>query len=222
MHNCTAARNSFVELAVNELAPAESERLLSELNECSDCRAEYATLMSTLHVSTQALRSAMPSEKFWSGYNERLHERLVASDQPAEPVRSAPGFWAMLRGLATASIRVPVPVALGLVLLVAISWLAVRSRGGIAAQPTAQLPAIAVEPAALPPVEQKLQERVITRVVYVEKRGPRRGTSFGNNARIPATVARAEALAPQLNLVDFKPTDQVKLTVIKGAYKDEK
>jgi hypothetical protein len=230
MHNCTAARNSFVELAVNELRPAESERLLSELNECSDCRAEYATLMSTLHVSTQALRSAMPSEKFWSGYNERLHERLIANDQPAEPVRSRPGFWAMLRGLATASIRVPVPVAVGLVLLVAISWIAVRGRANVETQPITQVSSpvsapvssIATETAALRPIEQKLQERVITRVVYVEKSGPRRGRSFGNNAAIPAAVARAEAQVPQLNLVDFKPTDQVKLTVIKGAYKDEK
>jgi hypothetical protein len=215
-----------VELAVNELRPAEAQRLLAELNECSDCRAEYATLMSTLHVSTQALRSAMPSEKFWSGYNERLHERLIANDQPAEPTRSAPGVWAMLRGLATASIRVPVPVALGLMLLVAISWIAVRGRANVETQPITQAPSpvlsIATETAPVPPVEPKVQERVITRVVYVEKRGPRRGTSFGNNARIPATVARAEAPAPQLNLVDFKPTDQVKLTVIKGAYKDEK
>ena len=232
MHNCTAARSSFVELAVNELAPAESERLLSELNECSNCRAEYATLMSTLHVSTQALRSAMPSEKFWSGYNERLHERLIGSDQPVEPVRSRPGFWAMLRGLATASIRVPVPVALGLVVLVAISWIAVGGRANVETQPITQVPSpvsapastIVTETATLHPTEPKVQERVVTRVVYVEKRGgqPRRAGSIGNNAPIPAAVARAETPAPQLNLVDFKPTDHVKLTVIKGAYKDEK
>jgi hypothetical protein len=132
----------------------------------------------------------------------------------------------MLRGLATASIRVPVPVALGLMLLVAISWIAVRGRANVERQPITQVQSpvlsIATETAPVPPVEPKVQERVITRVVYIEKRGPRRGTSFGNNARIPATVARAEAPAPQLNLVDFKPTDQVKLTVIKGAYKDEK
>jgi len=230
MHNCTAARNSFVELAVNELRPAESERLLSELNECSDCRAEYATLMSTLHVSTQALRSAIPSETFWSGYNERLHDRLIASDKPAEPAHSAPRLWATIMNLATASIRVPVPVALGLVMLVAISWIAVRGHWNVETHPitqvssTSRVSSKATETAALPAVEQKVLERVVTRVVYVEKRGrqPHRGGSFGNSAAIPATVARAEAPTPQLNLVDFKPTDRVKLTVIKGAYKDDK
>jgi hypothetical protein len=112
-------------------------------------------------------------------------------------------------------------------MLVAISWIAVRGRANVATQSITQLPS-PVQPviteAALPQVEPKVQERVITRVVYVEKRGgqPRRAGSFGNDAAIPATVARAEATPPQLNLVDFKPTDQVKLTVIKGAHKDEK
>jgi hypothetical protein len=225
MHNCKVARNSFVELAVNELEPEESQHLLSELNECGDCRAEYATLMSTLHVSMQTLRSSLPPEKFWCGYNQRLHERLIASDAgdrraEEQPVRSTPGVWAMLRSFATASFSVPVPVALGLVLLVGISWFAVRSRGAVVTPSTVQLPERVATTIGLPEVK----ERVVSRVVYVEKPGhrPRRGAKLESKATMPAAVARAEAQAPQLNLVDFKPTDQVKLTVIKGTYKDEK
>jgi hypothetical protein len=227
MHNCKVARNSFVELAVNELEPAESQRLLSELNECGECRAEYATLASTLHVSTQALRSSSPPEEFWTGYNQRLNARLIASDvidRREQPVHSTPGVWATLRSFATASVSVPVPVALALVLLVGISWFAVRSREAVVTQSNAQLPARVAETIAVPPAQEKPQERIVTRVVYLEKPGrrPRRGGNSETNGTMPAAVARAEAQTPQLNLVDFKPTDQVKLTVIKGAYKDEK
>ncbi len=224
MHNCKSARSNFVELAVNELEPAAAQRLLAEVNDCVACRTEYAALTSTLHVSTQALRSSLPSEKFWSGYSERLHERLLAETQTLheqQPQHSSISVWEQVRSLAASSVRVPVPVALGLVLLVGISFFAVRSRGETLIRANTQSPSVITRTVEVPVV----QEKVVTRVVYLEKpaRQSRRAGTLESNATIPGAVARAETqAAPPLNLVDFKPTDQVKLTVIKGAYKDQK
>lgn len=227
MHNCKSARRKFVELAVDELQPADSQRLLAEVNECDDCRNEYAALTSTLHVSSQAIRSSLPPEKFWSGYNQRLQEQLLRSNEKlperhSSEVRRVPGFWATLRNFATASVRVPVPVALAMVLLFVSSFFVLRSHGGDLAQPIAPLVSVETKIVEVPVIKEK----VTTRLVYVEKPGQRlrRGGTLQNSAAIPNTVARAglPSNASSLNLVDFKPTDQVQLTVIKGAYKDEK
>jgi len=224
MHNCKSARSSFVELALNELEQGEAKRLLVELNECAGCRTEYAALTSTLHVSTQALRSSLPSEKFWTGYNSRLQERLQsASSLRSEPLpaRSTSTLWMAVKSFAVSSVRVPVPVALGLALLTGVLFFAVRSRGETAIQPNAPTSSVITKTVEVPVV----QEKIVTRVVYLDRpsRQSRRAGTLENNSTIPAAVARAEAQpAPVLNLVDFKPTDQVKLTVIKGAYKDQK
>src|ERR1044072_8868528 len=112
MHNCKSARSNFVELAVNELQPAEAQRLLAELNECGECRAEYAAMTSALHVSSQALRSTEPSEKFWTGYNSRLQERLLAASdtrnqQPSG--YSTTSVWIAIRSFAESSVRLRMP-----------------------------------------------------------------------------------------------------------------
>ena len=224
MHNCKSARDSLVELALNELEHAEAKRLLAELNDCGGCRSEYAALASTLHVSTQALRSSQPSEKFWQGYNSRLHERLLTATRTRnEPQadHSTTNVWAMLKSLAVGTVRVPVPVALGLVLLTGILFFADRSRGETVTQANVQPTPVITRTVEVPVVQEKL----VTRVVYLERpaRQLRRAGTLENNGAIPGTLARAAAQpTPVLNLVDFKPTEQVKLTVIKGAYKDQK
>jgi anti-sigma factor RsiW len=227
MHNCNSARTNFVELALAELPPAESQRLLGELNGCDACRVEFAALTSTLHVSSQAIRSSLPPEEFWTGYNQRLQARLSAAtenprEQPSSNVPRIPGFWTTLVKFSTARVHVPVPVALAAVLLLVGSSFMFRARGNAVTQPASPLVSVETRIVEVPVVKEK----VITRVVYVEKPGQRgrRGESLENSSAIPNTVARAgfPSNTSSLNLVDFKPTDQVQLTVIKGAYKDEK
>src|SRR6185295_12069546 len=132
MHNCKLTRTSFVELAFDELPPARSRELLAELNDCQDCREEYAALGSTLHVSNQALRSTLPGEEFWPGYRTKLHAKLLASTNqeiatagtqsvmPASrPASFGARLWLALRTMATTYVRVPIPAALGVLLLFA-------------------------------------------------------------------------------------------------------
>jgi len=69
-----------------------------------------------------------------------------------------------------------------------------------------------------------IKEKVITRVVYVEKKlrsgAAPEGFVVGSPANALA-LRNASDHAP-LSLVDFKPADEVKLTVIKSGFKDEK
>ena len=137
------------------------------------------------------------------------------------PTHSTSSVWTAVKIFAVSSVRVPMPVALGLALLTGVLFFAVRSRGETAIQPNDPTTSVITKTVEVPVV----QEKVVTRVVYLERpsRQSRRAGTLENNSTIPAAVARAEAQpAPVLNLVDFKPTDQVKLTVIKGAYKDQK
>lgn len=245
MHNCRLTRNGLMDLVLDEMPSAEAKQLLAELNDCAACREEYATLRNTWRVSGQALRSALPTEKFWPGYHARLQAKLNQHLQEdhgkvsssLQPVRQSLNsslwlrFWIAVRKLATTSVRVPVPVALALMLLFGISVLARRARGTggpgvpVTATPSDQLTSVETRMIQIPVI----QERVVTRAVYVEKKG-KRSRGFSNQLdRDELNAANRLARAGSdtsgktaMSLAGFKPTDQVKLTIIKGSYQDEK
>jgi anti-sigma factor RsiW len=234
MHNCKSTKNSFIDLMLGEIEPARARQLQAELKDCPGCHEEYESLRSTLHVSNQALRSAVPGEEFWPGYRTRLHSKLLAS--PAEQVESAverpalaaislsSQLWLALKTLATTSVRIPVPAALALLLVFGVFFFVLRGREQV--NVAASTPVV-LEKTNIVRVPV-IQEKVVTRVVYVEKRG-RRSESGANlpertvipNAPNSVAVTGANSTTA-LSLVDFKPTNEVKLTVIKGSYKDEK
>ena len=248
MHNCKLTRNNFVDLALDELPPARSRELLGELSDCQDCREEYAALGSTLHVSNQALRSTLPGDEFWPGYRARLHAKLLAStDQQIEtagalsvsPVTLASRprtfgarLWLALRTMATTYVRVPIPAALGVLLLFAAFFVVQRWRGQVNATTSTPVTLVRTNTVEVPVI----QEKVITRVVYVEKnRRSGRGVRHSGGVPIPggpdgpggtnsgvAGMGSNPATGTALSLSGFKPTDAVKLTIIKGSYKDQK
>ena len=232
MHNCKLAKEALIDLALGEMSPTQTSELLAELNDCATCQAEYATLTNTLHVSRQALSSALPGEEFWSGYHARLQRRLThqlqndnASSSAALPSSFLSRIWVVLRTIATTSVRVPVPAAVAMLLLGGILFLSLRS-GEQAKVSSSNL---------LPPVETKtvqvpvIQERVVTRVVYVpEKVNRRKGQTRSlertdrNRANNIARAGSEESAKTALSLVGFEPTEQVILKVIKGSHREEK
>src|ERR1700682_2263565 len=135
MHNCKSTRRSLIELAMNELPPASGTQMLTELKDCAACQEEYFSLRSLLRVSDQALRSALPGERFWAEYHARLSARLsdgLENYSAVQPVglSAASRLWNGVRQIAMASVRIPVPAAAALLLLIGISGLfAVRPRG---------------------------------------------------------------------------------------------
>lgn len=223
MHNCKLTRRNLIDLALDELPGTTAAQLPADLDECESCQLEYAALRSTLHVSNQALRSTLPAEEFWSGYRSRLRSKLLnsESEQIAYAVKASLGaqIWLALRTIFTASVRVPVPAALGLALLFGTSFFMLRARTQVNASPVA--PAVLVETRNIEvPV---IQEKVVTRVVYVARKGDRSRTNRSDERDVPAITSGSDASdKTALSLVGFKPTEAVKLTVIKGSYKDEK
>lgn len=227
MHNCRLTKNRLLDLTLDEVAPAEAKQLLQELDNCPACQEEYATLRNIRRVSVQALRSALPTDDFWPGHHARLQVRLMSDLSPVQPLRLfwRSRLWVGLRKMATTSVRVPVPAALAMMVLVGIFFFALHSRGQANLIPSTPLASVEARTVQVPVI----QEKVVTRVVYVEKRGPgyRGAANQLDRADLnPAnSIARAGSDAsgtPALSLVGFKPTDQLKLTVIKGSHQDDK
>jgi len=214
MHNCKANRETLIALALNP--PNQTQSLPAELETCATCRQEYAALRNSLRVAGQAKQSALPAESFWPGYHARLRQRLETGAQSAVPsyaFEKRAGLKTLLGNLSTSSVRVPVPVAAGVLLFLVVSFaFALNSR-----RPTNTPPPIVVTKTVEVLVPQgTVRERVVTRVVYRER--DRRQTAA---AKANAIAARRNEPAP-FSLVGFKPANEVKLTIIKGSYRDEK
>lgn len=222
MHNCKEIRKLLIELALDKVPSDQSQALLAQLEHCTGCRDEFASLRSVLRVADQAMQSALPAESFWSGYHKRLQQSLTfdaaakgfASQSPSET-----GALVRLRKLFTTSLRVPVPVAALLIILFGLSiGFAARSRS----QSIAGLSSVLTRTVEVPVI----QERTVTRVVYRDRK-PR--TSPGRTAQPERpgsnSVAGQKNWATEgtsISLVGFKPANEVKLTIIKGSYRDEK
>lgn len=223
MHNCKATRKNLIDLSFDEITGAKSTQLLAELDECEACQVEYAALRSTLHVSNQALRSTLPAEDFWPGYHSRLHAKLFASEaQSLEAVVPLPLLsraWFALRTILMTSVRVPVPAALGLIFLFGASFFLARAHNQVNAGPAAPVASVEAKTIQVPVI----QERVVTRVVYVAKKSDRsRGGGLERKGFPVAPAGSDPAATTAMSLAGFKPTDEVKLTVIRVSEKDQK
>ena len=228
MHNCKATRKQLIEEALNETPSDQSGPLIGELARCPSCREELASLRSVLRMADQAMESALPAESFWSGYHARLRQSLEHDASPASLPRTDTGALLRLRSqlqrLATASVRVPVPVAAVLIILFGLSIVfATHSRRASTTSAPFGTPPVITKTVEVPVI----QERTVTRVVYRDR--SRRPSS--DIARVEKT-SRSEGKVPNrasepavntpISLVGFKPTSDPKLTIIKGSYRDEK
>jgi len=204
MHNCTETKERLIELVLDGRS-AET----SELNACAECRAEFDALNMTLRMTSRISETAAPAESYWSGYHARLREKLATTPTPshAETQRRKDELGPLfetIRLCVRTSVPVPLPLAFAAIITcLALGVFAIRR----AEQPVAQAPVVVQVPVAVPVV----QEKVVTRVVYRDRRSPstisRRAI---NNTRSENTFAK------------FKPTDEIKLTVIKGGNPNEK
>jgi hypothetical protein len=215
MHNCTETKERLMELVLDG-------RSTADLNACADCRAEFEALNVTLRMTSRLSETAAPAESYWSGYHARLRQKLATTPNPshAETQRSkeelGPLFETMRLCVRT-QIRVPLPLALAVIITcLALGVFAIRRAEKSVAQP----PLLVRVPVEVPVV----QEKVVTRVVYRDRRSstknPRRAI---NDVRTESTFARSrkpDEIPASLN--GFKPTDEIKLTVIKGGTPYEK
>lgn len=210
MHNCRDTKERLTELALDGAV------LPAELSKCDDCSAEFEALNATLRVAAQLRENVAPPEDYWIGYHALLREKLSrAKAQPRRKEEVVPLF-APLRLCVRAGVRffkssVPVPVPLGIAIIILLSVLGLFALRKSPAQP--QNPVIVQVPVEVPVI----QEKTVTQVVYRD----RRRTSKPSK-RIAPTAENTFARSQPINLNGFKPTDEVKLTVIKGGVPNEK
>jgi hypothetical protein len=217
MHNCKATKETLVALAMIEAQSQQTQPLPAEAAKCAACLEEYASLLNTVRVADQVKDSALPGDDFWPGYQARLRQNLVSASSgvPARALESRTSRTRRLRDLLTSSVRVPLPMAAVLLLILAVSFaFAINSRR----QVKAAAPIVLTRTIEVPAPREKPVEKVVTRIVYRE-RERRRPLSAGTTI-----AAQHNALAAEIpiNLIGFKPANEVKLTIIKGSTRDEK
>ena len=205
MHDCRETKEQLTELVLDGIDGRQDEALLTELNKCAECRAEFDALSATLRITTRLRETAVPAESYWVGYHAKLREKIqhsaMISDAKAQSRKvELKSFLAPLRLCVKATVPVPVPLIVAVVFAV-IGLIAILG----AKQPASQSPLIVHVPVEVPVV----QEKIVTRVVYRERRLPARTSKRTSNTepKVEGTFAK------------FKPSDEVKLTVIKGGYR---
>jgi hypothetical protein len=233
MHNCKETREIFTELLLDGVDFRSDEAISAELSRCTECRSEFEALSATLRMTSRASESTAPGEDYWPAYHAKLRRRLETTTSRAkaqrhkdelgplfEPLRPGAGSSLLVRLLKT-SVHVPLPLAAALVIAAALFIpLGIRAaRKNVQQTNTTTIVRVPVE---VPVV----QEKVVTKVVYRDRptivRATKRTTE---DSRAESTFAksqkpRSEALPA--SLVGFKPSDEVKLTVIKGGVPNEK
>lgn len=223
MHNCRETKERLTELVLDGVDGRSGELLSAELSACAECRAEFEAVNTTLRTTARVSEAAAPAESYWSGYHARLRQKLATAPQISRAKtlgreEKLGPLFATLRLCVRSSVRVPVPLAAAVIIAcLALTVFALRRTE----QPAVQTPLVVHVPVEVPVV----QEKVVTRVVYRERRSPFRNPGRAlTNSQIESTFARSRKPATDdiPSLTGFKPTDEVKLTVIKGGVPNEK
>jgi hypothetical protein len=158
----------------------------------------------------------MPADGYWPAYHARLEEKLltirVVDEASSDSATFRSQSLAAVKQFFFSSVMVRTPVAASLLLLFAVSLagLAWHSRTSERTAISPSAPAVVHVPVRVPVV----QEKIVTRVVYVTRKPGSRSRQTLNR-RAPANDANA------FSLLGFKPANDVKLTVIKGGPRDE-
>jgi hypothetical protein len=166
-----------------------------------------------------------PSEGYWTNYHAQLRQQLsfhtkaqrLKHKAQREELKPGLGFiFVPLRKplrLCVKTLLLPVRVPLGVALLVIASVSALFVIRAVR-QPIPPAPVVVQVPVEVPVV----QEKVVTQVVYRDRwRVAKPSKRVVAGPSTDGTVARS-----QTTLSGFKPTDDVKLTVIKGGSQNEK
>ena len=203
MHNCRETKDQITELLLDGVERHPDEAW------CSECRAEFDALNTTLRITTRLREAAAPAESYWTGYHARLREKL--SHAKAQRRKEEPqSVLASLRLCVKTTVPVPIPLVVAMILALGVLGLfAVRT----ARQTTTPAPTIVHVPVEVPVV----QEKIVTRVVYRERRSlPRTSKQIINAAKGETTFAKSQPPRSNDILTGFKPAEEIKFTVIKG------
>lgn len=222
MHSCKETKEQITELLLDGADCRLEEALAGELRACTECRNEFDALRSTLRATKRSSELSAHTESYWIHYHAKLRQRI--EDQTTESharaqrrKQSTRDFFAPLLLRVRTTVAVPVPLLVALV--VASAGLTVFAVFA-GPQPVPQSPLIVHERVEVPVI----QEKVVTQVVYRNRRSPTRTAKRASNALLPgeSTFAKSRGREVPAAFLGFKPTEDVKLTVIKGGSGNEK
>jgi hypothetical protein len=220
MHNCKATRKRLLEQCMDTSPSGQKEISPAELEGCPACLEEFAAIGKLLRVADQAMEAAQPVESFWAGYQARLRQSLERDTAHRSPSQDKVGALVRLRNLFGSYVRVPVPVAAIVVLLLggAVVFALQSRRLSHGTNPTVVTKTVEV------PV---VRERLVTQVVYRERsrRLPQDKTNRAQENQSVAKQVTRRDIATENNppsLAGFKPANEARLTIIKGSERDDK
>jgi hypothetical protein len=223
MHDCLKTKEDLIDLVFNEVDAEGELRILEELEECRVCSAEYRSMQEALSNFDEAAPAMLPAGEFWAEHHARLEESIDRFTGRASVVP----FW---RRAVRTSFAVPVPVAIAaMILLAATSVLAIRSfifRTELKAATSEAAAAAKVQFVEVPVEKRVVEEKIVTRTVYVTKRQRQNNQTAPTlqdiQANMTARTDKAASANPtRASLNGFQPPSDVKLTVIKGSYDDK-
>jgi hypothetical protein len=233
MHNCKETREIFTELLLDGMDFRSDQAISAELSRCAECRAEFEVMSATLRMTNRINDVATPSEDYWPAYHSKLRQKLETTTSRAkaqrhkdelgplfEPLRPRAGTGLFARLFKT-TVPVPLPLAAALIIAAAALFVpfAIRAARNDVRPNTTTIVRVPVE---VPVV----QEKIVTRVVYRDRQPIVRATKRAPEAsRAESTFAKSQksrSEAMPASLAGFKPSDEVKLTVIKGGVPNEK
>ncbi|HEX8474028.1 MAG TPA: hypothetical protein VF666_08355, partial [Pyrinomonadaceae bacterium] len=86
-HDCHLMQEKLIDLLFDEADETRNKHLLSEFEDCRECRMQYDSMKETLSVFDRAVEIASPHESYWASYQERLHAMLLQETQtlPVNP-----------------------------------------------------------------------------------------------------------------------------------------
>jgi hypothetical protein len=228
MHNCRRTESQFADLLFAELDAERKAQLLTEIENCQDCIGQYQSLSDTLFIFERTTARATPPEAYWPRYNATLRARLLAPE-PAVSLHRKNARASLWKRLLTAKLPVPVPVAAALFVCLALtSALAFKRAATAEAQPAPALP-VSVKYIEVPVV----QEKIVTRTIYVEKKQSKErerkqslpevaGLSESNDRVAADGETEDEAgFFTRANLKGFQPADDMKIRVLKRNNTDD-
>ena len=221
MHDCKAIKRKLADLVFEELGPIDRSRILAELEACADCAHDYRSMTGALRISREAIELSRPGSEFWPGYRARLRTRLLESERAENDWRPSrmptkARLGELLRAFVTASVRVPAPVAIAVLLAFAglASVLATEHHRLGQVRIPAVSSSMEIRTVEVPVIKEKL----VSQVIYVRRKPERSAQTWETGGTI---TKERRSTAPH-SLAGFAPTDDVKLTIIKGSYHDEK
>ena len=212
MHNCRETKEQITELLLDGVDRRPDEGW------CSECSAEFDALKTTLRITTRLRKAAVPVEGYWIDYHARLREKLSRAKAQRRKEETGSSF-APLRLCVRTTVRVPVPLVIAVILAFAgLSLFTIRA----ARETINPAPVIVHVPVEVPVI----QEKIVTRVVYRERRSlPRTAKQIINAAKVETTFAKSQKQPTEdipASLTGFKPAEEIKFTVIKGGSPNEK